>query len=548
MTDRERLDLAAISAELTSVVTPADRWPFLVSAVERLSAADTIDDVIRVVRETARTISGADGVTFVLRDGNLCHYVEEDAVGPLWKGRRFPMSSCISGWCMLNKKAAIVPDIYVDPRIPHDAYRPTFVKSLVMVPVRAENPLAAIGSYWGACREFSDGEIALLEGLARSTAAAIAAVQAKETLRENEERLRMALAAGRLGAWELNFASGAFKASAVCRAHFGRGPDNAFSYGDLVQAIHPDDRRRQEVAFTEAREARSDLSIEFRTAGPDGDVRWIEMRGRVVCDVNDAPSRMTGVSLDISERKQSKDRIERLQSELAHVGRLSELGHMSSAFAHELVQPLSAANNYLNAARHLLHASGPYPEGVLDAIDKADAQFVRAKQIIQRIRGFVGKGQSARAAEDLKSLIEEASQIALIDPKHRNVELQLAIDDDLPPVVVDKVQIQQVLLNLLRNAFEAIEEASLQQVTVSAMRTRPGNMVEVRVRDSGPGLSPSVAARLFEPFFTTKTSGMGVGLSICRQILEDHGGKLWADTSHEPGAVFSFTVPVGAQS
>jgi len=540
--------LVAITPGLTSTATHADRWPFLVSAVERLSAADSIDDVIRVVRETARAISGADGVTFVLRDGNLCHYVEEDAVGPLWKGRRFPMSSCISGWCMLNKTAAIVPDIYADPRIPHDAYRPTFVKSLVMVPVRAENPLAAIGSYWSACREFNDGEIALLQGLARSTAAAIAAVQAKETLRENEERLRMALAAGSLGAWELNFASGAFKPSAVCRAHFGRGPDDAFSYDDLAQAIHPDDRRRQEVAFTEAREARSDLSIEFRTMGPDGDIRWIEMRGRVVCDVNDAPSRMTGVSLDISERRQSKDRIERLLSELAHVGRLSELGHMSSAFAHELVQPLSAANNYLSAARHLLRSDGAPADGVLDAIGKADAQFLRASQIIQRIRGFVGKGQSARAAEDLASLIEEASEIALIDPRHRDVELRLVVEDGLPSAIVDKVQIQQVLLNLLRNAFEAVEESDLQQVTVAARWARPTNMVEVRVRDSGPGLSPDVVTRLFQPFFTTKATGMGVGLSICRQIVEDHGGRLWADAGDGPGAVFCFTVPIAAQS
>jgi PAS domain S-box-containing protein len=540
--------LTAVPAELSSYIAHADRWPFLVSAVERLSAADSIDDVIRVVRETARAISGADGVTFVLRDGNLCHYVEEDAVGPLWKGRRFPMSSCISGWCMLNKTAAIVPDIYSDPRIPHDAYRPTFVKSLVMVPVRAENPLAAIGSYWSICREFGDGEIALLEGLARSTAAAIAAVQAKETLRENEERLRMALDAGRLGAWELNFASGALKASAVCRAHFGYGPDDAFSYDDLNHAIHPDDRRRQEAAFTQAREARSDLSIEFRTAGPDGDVRWIEMRGRVVCDVNDAPSRMTGVSLDISERRHSKDRIERLQSELAHVGRLSELGHMSSAFAHELVQPLSAANNYLSAARHLLRSDGAPADGVLDAIGKADAQFLRASQIIQRIRGFVGKGQSARAAEDLASLIEEASEIALIDPRHRDVELRLVVEDGLPSAIVDKVQIQQVLLNLLRNAFEAVEESDLQQVTVAARWARPADMVEVRVRDSGPGLSPDVATRLFQPFFTTKATGMGVGLSICRQIVEDHGGRLWADAGDGPGAVFCFTVPITAQS
>ena len=187
--DLAAVDVAAVPVKAqTSSIPPVsvDRWLSLVSAVERLAAADSIESIIRIVRETARLISGAEGVTFVLRDGDLCHYVEENAVGPLWKGRRFPLTACISGWCMLNARTAVIPDIYVDPRIPHDAYRPTFVKSLVMVPVRAENPLAAIGSYWSACRDFSEAEVALLEGLGRSTAAAIAAAQARETLRETK--------------------------------------------------------------------------------------------------------------------------------------------------------------------------------------------------------------------------------------------------------------------------------------------------------------------------------------------------------------------------
>ena len=129
--------------------------------------------VAAVVRSAARRISGADGVTFVLREGDQCRYLDEDAIGPLWKGRSFPMSACISGWAMLNGMSAVVPDIYADARIPHDAYRPTFVRSLVMTPVRANDPIAAIGAYWAETRDFTDEEVARLEVVARATATAL---------------------------------------------------------------------------------------------------------------------------------------------------------------------------------------------------------------------------------------------------------------------------------------------------------------------------------------------------------------------------------------
>lgn len=159
----------------------------LVTIVSALSLARTVEQVVVIVRDGARRLLGADGVTFVLRDGDQCHYVDESAVGPLWKGKRFPMSSCISGWCMLNGQTAAIPDIYVDDRIPHDAYRPTFVKSLVMVPVRAQAPIGAIGSYWATTREPRDDEIELIEALANSASLALENVALVQTL---EDRVR----------------------------------------------------------------------------------------------------------------------------------------------------------------------------------------------------------------------------------------------------------------------------------------------------------------------------------------------------------------------
>jgi PAS domain S-box-containing protein len=545
--DLAAVDVAAVPVKAQTSSVPqvsVDRWLSLVSAVERLAAADSIESIIRIVRETARLISGAEGVTFVLRDGDLCHYVEENAVGPLWKGRRFPLTACISGWCMLNARTAVIPDIYVDPRIPHDAYRPTFVKSLVMVPVRAENPLAAIGSYWSTCRDFSEAEVALLEGLGRSTAAAIAAVQARETLRENEERLRLALTAGRLGAWEFDLAAGSFTASAACKAHFGHDAAAPFTYEDFVGAIHPEDRRRQVRALTEAGSTGSDITSAFRIAWPDGSEHWIEMRGRRVADAAIESIRLAGVSADVTERKQAAERIERLQSELAHVGRLAEFGQMGAAIAHELTQPLTAASNYLKAGRRFLDGEKLALDRAIETIGKAEAQFQRASDTIRRIRGFVGKSEPVRSNEAVMPLVTEAAEIAQINPKHRKIELRVALEDGLPQVFIDKVQIQQVLLNLLRNAFEALEGHDAPVVTVGAARDR--DSVVLRVEDNGPGLSPEVAARLFQPFITTKSQGMGIGLSICRQIIENQGGKMSAAASSSGGAAFSFTVPVAA--
>jgi GAF domain-containing protein len=149
------------------------RWRLLKAARERLAAATTLEAIMEIVRSGARAIVSADGVTFVLREGDNCHYAEEDAIGPLWKGQRFPLSACISGWAMLNDKTAVIEDIYADARIPHDAYRRTFVQSLIMTPVRTKSPVAAIGAYWSDRREFGPQHVAVIESLADAVGEAL---------------------------------------------------------------------------------------------------------------------------------------------------------------------------------------------------------------------------------------------------------------------------------------------------------------------------------------------------------------------------------------
>ena len=251
----------------------------------------------------------------------------------------------------------------------------------------------------------------------------------------------------------------------------------------------------------------------------------------------------TGFVRDLTERQRTLKRVQELQSELLHVSRLTEMGQMAAALAHEINQPLTAATNYLEAAQ-LLFAGGSSAaiERSARVVDNALGQVGRATQIIRRLREFVRKGETQQRAENLGKIIEEAAALALIGAKERGVKVQLQSAPQLPDVLIDKVQIQQVVVNLMRNAIEAMELSHRRELTISAAMNEDGTVV-ISIVDTGPGIAPEVAARLFQPFVTTKAQGMGVGLSICRSIVEAHNGKLWAEPNPDGGTVFRFTVP-----
>lgn len=256
-------------------------------------------------------------------------------------------------------------------------------------------------------------------------------------------------------------------------------------------------------------------------------------------------SLFTGFVRDISERQRTRQRLQELQAELSHVSRVSEMGQMASALAHEINQPLAAASNYLQAAKRLGARRDPAQAGLIDeALDKAAGQVERASQILRRLRTFIRKGEPELAPEDIAKLIEEGSAIALVGARERGITVRLQAAARLPAVLVDKIQIQQVIVNLMRNAVEAMEQSPRRELTLEAALAAEGGAVVVRIVDTGPGLAPDVANRLFQPFVTTKPQGMGVGLSICRSIVEGHGGTLVAEANPGGGTVFSFTLPL----
>ncbi|NEW90779.1 CHASE3 domain-containing protein [Rhodopseudomonas sp. BR0M22] len=245
----------------------------------------------------------------------------------------------------------------------------------------------------------------------------------------------------------------------------------------------------------------------------------------------------------VARQQEADQRLQALQAELLRVARLSTMGEMSSALAHELNQPLAAVTNYVQGSRRLIEASNhPDKTKISTALDKAAQQTLRAGAVIQRLRQFVGRGETDKTIESLRAIAEDALALGSVLTRDRPVDVALALDPAFDRVLVDKVQVQQVFLNLIRNAFEAMREQPDRKLTIGS-RPVEDDMVEVVVADTGPGLDALIAERIFQPFATTKADGMGVGLSISQTIIQAHGGSIKAEPAPGGGTLFRFTLP-----
>ncbi|MBB4096484.1 sensor histidine kinase [Sphingomonas kyeonggiensis] len=250
----------------------------------------------------------------------------------------------------------------------------------------------------------------------------------------------------------------------------------------------------------------------------------------------------TGFIRDLTEKQRAEARIEQLRADLVHAARLSAMGTMASTLAHELNQPITAVVNYVRGAGNLMRVAERSNLPIIQhALDEATAEAMRAGSIVRRLREFVARGDSEKSVEDLEALVEEASQLALIGARESGVETRFLIDRASAEVLVDKIQTQQVLINLMRNAVDAMAESAVRRLTVSS-QPETGGYVRVTVTDTGPGIDPEIAENLFRAFNSSKKGGMGLGLSICRTIVEANGGKIWSEARPEGGTAFHFTL------
>jgi two-component system sensor kinase FixL len=254
----------------------------------------------------------------------------------------------------------------------------------------------------------------------------------------------------------------------------------------------------------------------------------------------------TGFVRDLTEQQQTQTRLQGLQSELVHISRLSAMGEMASALAHEPNQPLAAISSYMKGSRRLLTDSNdPNRAKIEIAMDRAAEQAIRAGEIIRRLRDFVAQGESEKRVESLSKMIEEAGALGLAGAREQGVRIRFNLDPGYDLVLVDRVQIQQVLVNLFRNALEAMAQSEERELIASS-RPVDDDLIEVSMSDTGHEFADDVEKNLFQTFFTTKESGMGVGLSISRSIIEAHGGSMWAESNQAGGATFRFTLPAAS--
>ncbi len=253
----------------------------------------------------------------------------------------------------------------------------------------------------------------------------------------------------------------------------------------------------------------------------------------------------TGFIRDLTERQETLLRLQDLQSELAHVGRVSEMGTLASSLAHELNQPLTAVASYCESARDLLGGDmdAQTVAMIREAMDEAAKQSVRAGQIVRRLRDFMSHGETERHVESLQRLINEANALGLVGSREHGIDVQVSLDPRADLVFVDRIQVQQVLVNLIRNAIDAMVDAPVRKLSIRTAR-QPG-FTRVTVEDTGSGINETIAEQLFQPFVTSKQNGMGIGLSICRTIVQAHGGRIWFEPASNGGTAFHFTLPSG---
>jgi two-component system sensor kinase FixL len=368
--------------------------------------------------------------------------------------------------------------------------------------------------------------------------------QATAALREAEERYRLAARATNDAVWDWDIASGSLTWSEAATVYLGNLPLDGCTIDWWEEAIHPDDRERVASGLRAVvEEGKSRWSAAYRLRKADGDYAYVYDRGFIIRDGDGRAIRAVGAVVDLTERRRAEAELRRTQAELIHVSRVSAMGTMASTLAHELNQPLTAVTSYVRGSRRLLaDMDDDRVRQVCEALEFAEAGALRAGQIVRRLREMVARGTVAVGPEDLRKLIEDASVLAFVDAHLHGIEHRIEIDREARWVEADRIQIQQVLINLIRNAVQALQHAERREVVISA-RLSGEDMVEISVADSGDGIAETVRDALFSPFHSTKAEGMGIGLSISRTIVEAHHGRIWAEDGPDGGAIFRFTLP-----
>jgi PAS domain S-box-containing protein len=374
-------------------------------------------------------------------------------------------------------------------------------------------------------------------------------VKKDQALRESEERMRVAAEAVNLGIWEWDLTKDEIWATNARRALVGWPASGKIAWNDFMNRLHPDDRDRVRQTVDNAICSGEDFDSEYRLILPDGIVRWMSTRGSVHFNDAGKPARLLGISMDITGRKQAELDAQRDRAELSHLSRVALMGEMSASIAHELNQPLAGILSNAAAGQRFIDRGDVNLREIREMFGDIIADSRRASGVVRGIRGMVKKEQVERRSVDLNEVVMDALRMASPDAVLRSCQLETSLEANLPAIDGDPVQLQQVLLNLVINAFDAMRDRPPSGRKVSiATKSNGDGTVRASVRDHGVGISEEMRDRVFDPFFSTKTEGLGMGLAIVRSIVEAHGGTITAANVNDGGARFEFILPVNGHS
>jgi signal transduction histidine kinase/DNA-binding response OmpR family regulator len=523
-----------------SLVRLSRRLEQLTQIVQSLSQARSVEAIVDLVRRAARALAGSDGATFVLREGDQCHYVDEDAIGPLWKGKRFPMSACVSGWVMMNREAAVIEDISADPRIPRDVYEPTFVRSLVMVPIRGQDPIGAIGSYWAKPHRASPEDVRILQALADSTSVAMENVRVLRELEEGEARTRaiydhLPHATFLWKRQDPGFVLADFNEAARDVTKGGVGQFLGKRPHELSHAFpHMDEDLAR--CFAERRMVRRE--VRCTVPGSEALRQLVLTYGFIPSDL------VIHHAEDVTERRQTEEQLKLAQ-------RLEAVGRLAGGVAHDFNNLLSVIISYAGLAAQALRESDPVRADILEIQHASQRAAALTRQLLAFSRKQLLEPEVFGMNEVVTGI--EAMLRRLLG---EDIDIEVHLAADAGNVLADRGQLEQVLMNLAVNSRDAMPQGGKltivtrnvefsQDYANQQLSLKPGRFVMLAVADTGCGMDAESKAHLFEPFFTTKAKGKGtgLGLSTVYGIVKQSGGNIWAYSEPEHGTTFKVYLP-----